>query len=84
MSKLGHCADLPGATAAFYEGFLQQMQPLVDDFGHVGRPGCATCGTPTSGALCAFCRLTAVASAAGFHAQRRRGVGTRTALGWTP
>jgi len=67
----------PGAIAAFYDGFLQQMKPLLDrtsDANHGSRQVCASCGTPTTGEFCAFCRLTAVASVTGASGRHRRAV----------
>jgi uncharacterized protein (TIGR00269 family) len=56
----------PGAKAAFYLSFLDNMAPLL-----AGRRAaavdslsrCVRCGAPTTGDLCAFCRLVDVASA---------------------
>ena len=53
-------ADSPGAKAAFYLGFLDRMAPLL--VGHSaaavdGLSECALCGSPTTGDVCAFCRL---------------------------
>ncbi|MDV6012409.1 TIGR00269 family protein [Haloechinothrix sp. LS1_15] len=51
----------PGTKLEFYNGFLRRMQPLLDgvssqDKGDLG--SCGRCGSPTTGELCAFCRLT--------------------------
>jgi uncharacterized protein (TIGR00269 family) len=59
-------ARSPGAKAAFYLTFLDNMAPLlagtraavVDSLSR-----CSRCGAPTTGDLCAFCRLVEVASA---------------------
>ena len=59
-------AGSPGAKAAFYLNFLDNMAPLlagsraavVESLGQ-----CRSCGSPTTGELCAFCRLIEVASA---------------------
>jgi uncharacterized protein (TIGR00269 family) len=56
----------PGSKAAFYLGFLDRMAPLL-----AGRSAadagalraCARCGSPTTGEVCAFCRLVETASA---------------------
>ena len=56
----------PGSKAAFYLNFLENMAPLL-----VGRSAaatdslqsCSSCGAPTTGDLCAFCRVVAKASA---------------------
>ncbi|NND75705.1 MAG: adenine nucleotide alpha hydrolase family protein [Ilumatobacter sp.] len=50
----------PGAKAAFYLNFLNKMSPLLAEHtasarGDVG--SCAGCGAPTTGDVCAFCRL---------------------------
>ncbi len=50
----------PGSKAAFYLGFLERMTPLL-----AGRSAaavgalndCPRCGAPTTGDVCAFCRL---------------------------
>jgi uncharacterized protein (TIGR00269 family) len=51
----------PGAKAAFYFEFLSKAadrftSKLVTDDGVELRP-CATCGAPTTGEVCAFCKL---------------------------
>jgi uncharacterized protein (TIGR00269 family) len=53
-------ASSPGAKAAFYLGFLDRMAPLL--VGHSaaavdGLNECERCGSPTTGEICAFCRL---------------------------
>ena len=58
--------DSPGSKAAFYLNFVSRMAPLLDGVraetaADVGT--CASCGAPTSGDVCAFCRLVATASA---------------------
>ena len=50
----------PGTKAAFYLGFLDRMAPLLADHGATERTGlgrCRSCGAPTTGEVCAFCRL---------------------------
>lgn len=52
--------DSPGAKATFYLGFLERMAPLLAgqsgaDQGHL--ESCIRCGAPTTGEVCAFCRL---------------------------
>jgi uncharacterized protein (TIGR00269 family) len=59
-------ARSPSSKAAFYLGFLERMAPLLADrsvaeSGQLNR--CATCGEPTTGETCAFCRLVGTASA---------------------
>ncbi len=53
-------ATSPGSKAAFYLGFLDRMAPLL--VGHSaaavdGLNDCTRCGSPTTGEVCAFCRL---------------------------
>jgi uncharacterized protein (TIGR00269 family) len=53
-------AKSPGSKAAFYLGFLNKMSPLLvgqtaAEAGEVGE--CSQCGAPTTGIVCAFCRL---------------------------
>jgi tRNA-5-methyluridine54 2-sulfurtransferase len=55
----------PGTKAAFYMNFIEHMSPLLaahraDDFERVGT--CSRCGSPTTGEVCAFCRLVDTAS----------------------
>jgi len=56
----------PGTKAAFYLGFLERMAPLLAD-GTAAASGalapCERCGAPTTGAVCAFCRLVETAAA---------------------
>lgn len=59
-------ARSPGAKASFYLGFVERMAPLLASRSRAAADGlnaCATCGSPTTGEVCAFCRLVAVASA---------------------
>jgi uncharacterized protein (TIGR00269 family) len=56
----------PGTKAAFYLGFLERMAPrLVEESAAAqgGLASCATCGAPTTGTVCAFCRLVETAAA---------------------
>ena len=58
-------AASPGAKAAFYLNFLERMAPLLAARHTTDREAlgtCGTCGAPTSGDVCAFCRLQATAS----------------------
>jgi tRNA-5-methyluridine54 2-sulfurtransferase len=51
----------PGTKAAFYLQFLDSMLPLLGGVAEDDRAelaSCVRCGTPTTGQLCAFCRLT--------------------------
>jgi len=50
----------PGSKAAFLFGFLDRMAPLLaqaDGPGDAEVHACAGCGEPTTGDVCAFCRL---------------------------
>ncbi len=57
--------ESPGSKAAFYLNFIENMAPLL--VGHSaaaidGLNQCASCGAPTTGDVCAFCRLQEKAS----------------------
>jgi uncharacterized protein (TIGR00269 family) len=59
-------ARSPGSKAAFYLGFLERMAPLLADRSAAATGGlgpCDRCGAPTTGDVCAFCRLVERASA---------------------
>jgi uncharacterized protein (TIGR00269 family) len=52
--------ESPGSKAAFYLEFVDKMAPILSQLnqaaaGELGE--CATCGSPTTGDVCAFCRL---------------------------
>lgn len=50
----------PGTKAAFYSGFLQHGASLGAEAAEDQREGlhpCASCGAPTVGEVCAFCKL---------------------------
>ena len=56
----------PGSKAGFYFNFIENMAPLlvgraVSDGQELG--SCSNCGAPTTGSVCAFCRLVETASA---------------------
>ena len=58
-------AESPSAKAAFYLEFLDKMAPLLNgksaaDVGELVE--CASCRAPTTGEVCAFCRLVDRAS----------------------
>jgi uncharacterized protein (TIGR00269 family) len=58
-------ADSPGSKAAFYLNFVERMTPLLASHNVSGVDGlgeCRECGSPTTGEVCAFCRLVATAS----------------------
>jgi uncharacterized protein (TIGR00269 family) len=53
-------ASSPGSKAAFYLGFLERMAPLLagrSEADQGGLSSCASCGAPTTGETCSFCRL---------------------------
>ena len=53
-------ARSPGTKAAFLFGFLDRAQPLFTGGASAEREGlqeCQACGSPTTGEVCAFCRL---------------------------
>ncbi|MEO5902265.1 MAG: tRNA(Ile)-lysidine synthetase [Ilumatobacteraceae bacterium] len=59
-------ADSPGSKASFYLNFIDRMAPLLagersTSAATVG--ACTRCGAPTTGEVCAFCRLVEKASA---------------------
>jgi uncharacterized protein (TIGR00269 family) len=56
----------PGSKASFYFNFMENMAPLlagraIADGQVLGT--CSNCGSPTTGSVCAFCRLVETASA---------------------
>jgi uncharacterized protein (TIGR00269 family) len=59
-------AESSGSKAAFYLNFVERMAPLLAGHLRDDREAlreCEQCGSPTSGDVCAFCRLVATASA---------------------
>ena len=53
-------ARSPGAKSAFYLGFLDRMAPLLAGYSAAAAGqlnSCERCGEPTTGDICAFCRL---------------------------
>lgn len=55
-----------GSKASFYLNFVERMLPLLAGHHRDEREAlgaCSECGSPTSGDVCAFCRLVATASA---------------------
>jgi uncharacterized protein (TIGR00269 family) len=58
--------ESPGAKAAFYLNFLENMAPLLAGQSAEAIDGlrpCESCGAPTTNDLCAFCRIAATARA---------------------
>ena len=57
----------PGAKNVFYFGFLDRVSPLFAADTAAGRHElgpCSSCGSPTTGDVCAFCKLVTRVSAA--------------------
>jgi recombinational DNA repair protein RecR len=55
----------PGSKHAFYFGFLERVSPMFVPEAQAEQENlraCAQCGTPTTGEVCAFCRLVERAS----------------------
>ena len=53
-------AESPGSKAAFYLNYLDNMAPLLQGQVKAGVDGlnqCERCGQPTTGEVCAFCRI---------------------------
>jgi uncharacterized protein (TIGR00269 family) len=58
--------ESPGSKAAFYLNFLDNMAPLLAGRSAAATDSlqsCGSCGAPTTGDLCAFCRVAEKASA---------------------
>jgi uncharacterized protein (TIGR00269 family) len=58
--------ESPGTKASFYLNFIERMAPLLADARQASEDtvgACSQCGAPTSGEVCAFCRLVDTASA---------------------
>jgi uncharacterized protein (TIGR00269 family) len=52
--------ESPGSKASFYLNFVDRMAPLLHGAGAAGSDTlgtCRSCGAPTPGDLCAFCRV---------------------------
>ena len=63
----------PGAKAAFYFQFLDQMLPVLDDVAAAERDlvgTCSRCGAPSSAEICAFCKLVEKAAPVGDNEQK--------------
>ena len=48
----------PGTKQSLYWGFLERGRPLVQAQDQVDLRACLHCGQPTTGEVCAFCRMT--------------------------
>ena len=63
----------PGSKASFLFGFLDRAQPQFAEAAGTERDGlgaCSRCGSPTTGDVCAFCRLQERASSAAVRRER--------------
>src|SRR5690606_18149723 len=50
----------PGSKATFLRKFTERLSPLLEDLAAEERAAvgtCSRCGSPTTGEVCAFCRL---------------------------
>ena len=50
----------PGSKSSFYLNFIDKMTPVLADRSQAAAgqlQSCETCGAPTTGDVCAFCRL---------------------------
>ncbi len=59
-------ARSPGSKASFYLSFIERMAPLLAEHKRAdvaALVSCSRCGSPTTGEVCAFCRLVEVAGA---------------------
>jgi uncharacterized protein (TIGR00269 family) len=59
-------AQSPGTKASFYLQFVERMIPLLADANEADQGTvtvCQQCGSPTTGEVCAFCRLVVTAAA---------------------
>lgn len=56
----------PGIKASFYHGFLERAKHRFDHAEPVTLHACASCGMPTPGDVCAFCKMTNI------HEERSR------------
>jgi uncharacterized protein (TIGR00269 family) len=54
----------PGTKASFYHGFLERAQPVFRSSPRPDLTPCTSCGMPTPGEVCAFCKM------ADIHRQR--------------
>jgi len=63
LNSIESCS--PGTKAAFYLNFIEKMAPILAEHADpdaVGLSPCVECGAPTTGTICAFCRLVSTAS----------------------
>ncbi len=57
--------ESPGSKSAFYLNFVERMAPLLADTTSAASGdlrACTSCGAPTTGEVCAFCKLQARAT----------------------
>lgn len=50
-------AESPGTKYRFLLGFLDRLRPLLEGTGAPDLRACRVCGYPTTGEVCAFCRM---------------------------
>ena len=65
--------ESPGAKQSLVLGFLEKVKPLLHDNDGTELHECTTCGQPTTGEVCAFCRMWETARARRERAAARRG-----------
>ena len=49
----------PGTKSGFFFGYLDRAMPLFATEDHAEIVACRSCGRPTTGTFCAFCRARA-------------------------
>ena len=49
--------ESPGSKQQFFQGFLARLRPLLQTEEAVVLKNCALCSQPTTGEICAFCRM---------------------------
>ncbi len=49
--------ESPGTKQQFFQGFLSRMRPALEREQAVDLAACAECGQPTTGEICAYCRM---------------------------
>jgi uncharacterized protein (TIGR00269 family) len=72
----------PGAKATFFNGFLDELLPMLGELAAEERAkvgSCTRCGSPTTSEVCAFCRLQDRARRDVPAGRRRRGSRSRSA-----
>ena len=49
--------ESPGTKQQFFQGFLSRMRPALQREEAVDLGSCGECGQPTTGEVCAYCRM---------------------------